>query len=251
MTRTTYLTLTILGLLVLPLAAQKPQITDPLTDREVDEAILLGRANRLDRVSTSCLGEKPRTAIASGSLGVASLPFALHDDAVTRESVFVIDLMSAPGVIARAAWAATKAGQPFSKTDVPAAWRLPAIYVHIAPKLANPDGDDKAIIPRATVWNVFLITASVLYRPVTLFTQGPLEVTPRVWKNGEGATVEYVEVATHFVAKEIMILPRNDGFARTSTTAQGEPGTKILLDTDLGERSCRIDTGRIQNLLKR
>lgn len=238
------------ALAVIPVAAQKPTVMDPLTDQEVDNAIVMGRADRLEKVSASCLAEKPRSALASGSFGLLSLPFALHEDAVNKDTVFTIDLMSAPGLIARAAWEATQAGEAFSRADVPTVWRMPAIYVHIVPKLADPEGT-KAIIPRATVMKVSVITSSPLYRPITLTTEGELEVLPRVWRNASGATVQYAELRTHFVAKEIMILPRNDGFAPTSTTHEGQEGTQIFLDTNLGERSCRLDTARIQNLLKR
>ncbi len=201
-----------------------------LTDADVDEAIVLGRANALSGITAHCVAERASwLGPAIGGIIGAAIQVK-----VNQNTAFDVNVFGSRGRIARAAWDATRAGTAFTRADVPGDWREPVFYASVAARMPNPSDADAAMIP-AAIRTIFIRAVT----PAKNDDLQPLaEVTPipRTWKAANGATVDYAEALARFDLGYVL--------------AMSDDRLTFTVVTEAGPRSCDLTARQVENAVK-
>ena len=175
----------------------------PLTDKQVEEAIVLGKANKLDSFMTKCTAEK-----SGGALGALGLVGAIVETARNWYTKIDLQMFSAPGLIATSAREATLAGQPFTSAGVSAGFREAALYIRAIPRLPDPnDEESEAVIP-SPIRKITIVMKRSNSMPTIELTSGPEPaVSPRTWKHARSSWRRDLVARTRRRCKIPRVLP--------------------------------------------
>jgi hypothetical protein len=198
---------------------------------EVADLITLGRANKIGHLDYTCQARKPSTGFMVGMTGLYG--FAAQQ-LMKGNNVFDVTMTGARGRIALNAREAALADRTMADSEIADSDLDQALYVTVSPRLPNEKDTGEGEIP-AKILGIKLV-AKEPARDRVIAPDGPIQQTPKTWRNAAAATVDYSIAQTTF------------GRIKLGSISSGP--MVLALDTEAGGRVCELTEEDIVRLLK-
>jgi hypothetical protein len=192
-----------------------------LSEKEVEKAISLGRANKIGSLVQRCSAVPVRGVFFGG------FTEALVQAGSDKNRRFDVTAMGARGRIATAAWLAAEAHRPFTRADVTVDLLADELTVSVTPHLPDPKS-----APDAPVFSkiaAVTLRVSTDANDVVLSSADDLVLVPYEWKSQLNTTVSYDEARASFGADAVRSLPSTD-----------DRPVRVSVKTDSGELACAL-----------